>query len=50
MNPGDTIVFSLELDAPIRRGIVLMSGLAIVNDTIVAEAELMAQIVKTKNL
>jgi UDP-3-O-[3-hydroxymyristoyl] N-acetylglucosamine deacetylase/3-hydroxyacyl-[acyl-carrier-protein] dehydratase len=50
VNPGDTIVFSLELDAPIRRGIVLMSGLAIVNDTIVAEAELMAQIVKTKNL
>jgi UDP-3-O-[3-hydroxymyristoyl] N-acetylglucosamine deacetylase/3-hydroxyacyl-[acyl-carrier-protein] dehydratase len=50
VNPGDTIVFSLQLDTPIRRGIVLMSGLAIVNDNIVAEAELMAQIVKTKNL
>jgi UDP-3-O-[3-hydroxymyristoyl] N-acetylglucosamine deacetylase/3-hydroxyacyl-[acyl-carrier-protein] dehydratase len=50
VNPGDTLVFSLQLDAPIRRGIVLMSGMAIVNDTIVAEAELMAQIVKTKNL
>jgi UDP-3-O-[3-hydroxymyristoyl] N-acetylglucosamine deacetylase/3-hydroxyacyl-[acyl-carrier-protein] dehydratase len=35
--------------APIRRGIVLMNGQAIVGDKIVAEAELMAQIVKTKN-
>jgi UDP-3-O-[3-hydroxymyristoyl] N-acetylglucosamine deacetylase/3-hydroxyacyl-[acyl-carrier-protein] dehydratase len=50
VKPGDTIVFSLQLDTPIRRGIVLMSGLAIVNDNIVAEAELMAQIVKTKNI
>lgn len=50
VNPGDTIVFSLQLDSPIRRGIVLMSGVAIVSNNIVAEAELMAQIVKTKNL
>jgi UDP-3-O-[3-hydroxymyristoyl] N-acetylglucosamine deacetylase/3-hydroxyacyl-[acyl-carrier-protein] dehydratase len=47
--PGDTLIFDLKLMAPIRRGIVLMNGQAIVGDKIVAEAELMAQIVKTKN-
>ncbi len=47
--PGDTLIFRLKLMAPIRRGIVLMNGQAIVGDKIVAEAELMAQIVKTKN-
>ncbi|MFT4848736.1 MAG: UDP-3-O-[3-hydroxymyristoyl] N-acetylglucosamine deacetylase [Sediminicola sp.] len=47
--PGDTLIFDLKLMAPIRRGIVLMNGRAIVGDKIVAEAELMAQIVKTKN-
>lgn len=47
--PGDTLIFSLKLMSPIRRGIVLMNGLAYVNDKLVAEAELMAQIVKTKN-
>ena len=46
--PGDTLIFDLKLMAPIRRGIVLMNGQAIVGDKIVAEAELMAQIVKTK--
>ena len=35
--------------SPIRRGIVLMNGQAYVGNKIVAEAELMAQIVKTKN-
>ena len=47
--PGDTLIFKLELITPIRRGIVLMNGQAIVGGKIVAEAELMAQIVKTKN-
>jgi UDP-3-O-[3-hydroxymyristoyl] N-acetylglucosamine deacetylase/3-hydroxyacyl-[acyl-carrier-protein] dehydratase len=47
--PGDTLIFDLKLMSPIRRGIVLMNGLAYVNDKLVAEAELMAQIVKTKN-
>lgn len=47
--PGDTLVFKLELLSPIRRGIVHMSGYAYVNDKIVTEAELMAQMVKTKN-
>jgi UDP-3-O-[3-hydroxymyristoyl] N-acetylglucosamine deacetylase / 3-hydroxyacyl-[acyl-carrier-protein] dehydratase len=48
VNPGDTLVFRLELVTPIRRGIVLMKGNAYANDNFVAEAELMAQIVKTK--
>jgi len=47
--PGDTLIFDLKLMSPIRRGIVLMNGMAYVNDKLVAEAELMAQIVKTKS-
>lgn len=47
--PGDTLIFKLELLSPIRRGIVHMSGNAYVNNKIVTEAELMAQIVKTTN-
>ena len=50
VNPGDTLVFDLVLDEPIRRGICMMSGKAYVNGILVTEAELMAQIVKTKNL
>lgn len=46
--PGDTLVFKLELITPIRRGIVHMQGNAYANDKLVTEAELMAQIVKTK--
>lgn len=46
--PGDTLIFQLELIEPIRRGIVLMSGRAFVGDTLVTEAELMAQIAKNK--
>lgn len=44
--PGDTLVFKLELLEPIRRGICHMQGFAFVNDTLVMEAELLAQIVK----
>lgn len=50
VNPGDTLIFVLELMSPIRRGIVHMSGKAYANDKLVTEAELMAQMVKTKNL
>lgn len=50
VNPGDTLIFNLELMSPIRRGIVHMSGKAYANDKLVTEAELMAQMVKTKNL
>ena len=49
VNPGDTIVFKLELLSPIRRGIIHMGGVAYVNNKVVTEAELMAQIVKIKN-
>ncbi|MDT0554882.1 bifunctional UDP-3-O-[3-hydroxymyristoyl] N-acetylglucosamine deacetylase/3-hydroxyacyl-ACP dehydratase [Patiriisocius hiemis] len=49
VNPGDTLVFKLELITPIRRGIVHMQGNAYANNKLVTEAELMAQIVKTKN-
>jgi UDP-3-O-[3-hydroxymyristoyl] N-acetylglucosamine deacetylase/3-hydroxyacyl-[acyl-carrier-protein] dehydratase len=46
--PGDTLIFKLDLITPIRRGIVHMQGNAYANDKLVTEAELMAQIVKTK--
>jgi UDP-3-O-[3-hydroxymyristoyl] N-acetylglucosamine deacetylase/3-hydroxyacyl-[acyl-carrier-protein] dehydratase len=48
--PGDTLVFQLKLESPIRRGLVHMSGLAYVNGKVVSEAEMMAQIVKEKNV
>jgi UDP-3-O-[3-hydroxymyristoyl] N-acetylglucosamine deacetylase/3-hydroxyacyl-[acyl-carrier-protein] dehydratase len=44
--PGDTVLFKMELMAPIRRGICQMQGTAYVGDKIVSEAELTAQIVK----
>jgi UDP-3-O-[3-hydroxymyristoyl] N-acetylglucosamine deacetylase/3-hydroxyacyl-[acyl-carrier-protein] dehydratase len=46
--PGDTIVFRLKLDSPIRRGLVNMSGVAYVNGKPVSEASMLAQIVKDK--
>lgn len=48
--PGDTIVLELKLLTPIRRGIVHMKGVAYVNGMIATEAEMMAQIIKEKNL
>lgn len=44
--PGDTIIFSLELTAPIRRGICNMRGVAYVGDKVVTEGRLMAQITR----
>jgi len=44
--PGDTLIFKLELLREIRRGICHMQACAYVRDKIVAEGELMAQIVK----
>ena len=44
--PGDMLIFDLKLITPIRRGIVHMLGRAFVGDTLVCEAELMAQITK----
>lgn len=46
--PGDTIIFKIELIEPIRRGIVHMQGYGYVGDSVVVEAELMAQVAKTK--
>ncbi|MEL6274839.1 MAG: 3-hydroxyacyl-ACP dehydratase FabZ, partial [Bacteroidota bacterium] len=43
--PGDTVLFKMELTAPVRRGICQMQGTAYVGNKIVAEAELVAQIV-----
>ncbi len=48
VGPGDTIVFRLELLAPIRRGLVNMFGQAFVGDELAMEGELMAQISKIK--
>lgn len=47
--PGDTLIFKIELIEPIRRGIVHMQGYGYVGDSVVVEAELMAQVAKTKN-
>ncbi|MBP6091767.1 MAG: bifunctional UDP-3-O-[3-hydroxymyristoyl] N-acetylglucosamine deacetylase/3-hydroxyacyl-ACP dehydratase [Crocinitomicaceae bacterium] len=46
--PGDTVVFELSLLSPIRRGLVEMGGKAYVNGKIVAEAEMLAQVIKDK--
>ncbi|MEE2772830.1 MAG: bifunctional UDP-3-O-[3-hydroxymyristoyl] N-acetylglucosamine deacetylase/3-hydroxyacyl-ACP dehydratase [Bacteroidota bacterium] len=46
--PGDTLIFKLELLAPIRRGICQMQAYAYVNGKLATEAILMAQIVKSK--
>ena len=46
--PGDTVVFELKLMSAIRRGLVEMSGIAYVNGKVVAEAEMLAQVIKDK--
>jgi UDP-3-O-[3-hydroxymyristoyl] N-acetylglucosamine deacetylase / 3-hydroxyacyl-[acyl-carrier-protein] dehydratase len=46
--PGDTLIFKLELVEPMRRGIATMWGQTFVGETLAAEAELCAQIVKVK--
>jgi UDP-3-O-[3-hydroxymyristoyl] N-acetylglucosamine deacetylase/3-hydroxyacyl-[acyl-carrier-protein] dehydratase len=48
--PGDTIVFDLRLLSPVRRGLCQMAGKAWVGDKVVMEAEMLAQIVKKKNI
>ncbi len=44
--PGDTLVFKMNLLAPVRRGICHMRGIAYVGNKLVMEAEMMAQIGK----
>lgn len=46
--PGDTLIFKLVMNEPIRRGIVKMTGKAYVGKILVCEADMMAQIVKEK--
>ena len=48
VRPGDTLIFKCDLVAPIRRGICHMQAYAYANGKLVSEAELMAQIIKTK--
>ncbi len=44
--PGDTVLFKMELIAPVRRGICQMRGTAYVGNKLVSEADLVAQIVR----
>ena len=46
--PGDTLIFKVELLAPVRHGVSSMKGYIFVGDRIVAEATFTAQIVKNK--
>jgi UDP-3-O-[3-hydroxymyristoyl] N-acetylglucosamine deacetylase / 3-hydroxyacyl-[acyl-carrier-protein] dehydratase len=46
--PGDTLVFRCDLVAPVRRGICQMKGTTWVGNKLVAEADLMAQIVRNR--
>ena len=46
--PGDTLIFKVELLAPVRHGISSMKGYIFVGDHIVAEATFTAQIVMNK--
>lgn len=46
--PGDTLLFKVELLAPLRHGISSMKGYVFVGDHIVSEATFTAQIVKNK--
>jgi UDP-3-O-[3-hydroxymyristoyl] N-acetylglucosamine deacetylase/3-hydroxyacyl-[acyl-carrier-protein] dehydratase len=46
--PGDTLVLKIELAEEVRRGIAQMRAQAFVGNQVVAEGELMAQIVKNK--
>ena len=46
--PGDTLLFKVELLAPIRHGISSMKGYAFVGENCVMEATFTAQIVKNK--
>ena len=46
--PGDTLIFKVELLAPVRHGISSMQGYIFVGDTLVAEAKFTGQIIKNK--
>ena len=46
--PGDTLIFKVDLLAPVRHGISSMKGYVFVGDHVVSEATFTAQIVKNK--
>ncbi len=46
--PGDTLLFKVDLLAPVRHGVSSMKGYGFVGDRIVVEATFTAQIVKNK--
>lgn len=46
--PGDTLIFHVSFQTPLRRGCAIMKGYAFVGEKIVTECEFMAQIVKNK--
>lgn len=46
--PGDTLIFKLTLESPIRRGLVNMKGIAYVNGKEVCEASMLAQVVRDR--
>jgi UDP-3-O-[3-hydroxymyristoyl] N-acetylglucosamine deacetylase / 3-hydroxyacyl-[acyl-carrier-protein] dehydratase len=46
--PGDTIIFRLNLQSPIRRGLVEMRGVAYVNGKEACEATMLAQVVRDR--
>ena len=48
VGPGDTLLFKVDLLAPVRHGISSMKGYVFVGDHVVSEATFTAQIVKNK--
>ena len=46
--PGDTLIFRVELLAPVRHGVSSMKGYIFVGDRVISEATFTAQIVKNK--
>lgn len=46
--PGDTIIFKLTLESPMRRGLVNMRGIAYVNGKEACEATMLAQVVRDR--
>jgi UDP-3-O-[3-hydroxymyristoyl] N-acetylglucosamine deacetylase/3-hydroxyacyl-[acyl-carrier-protein] dehydratase len=48
--PGDTLVLKMELLEPVRRGIVRMRAQAFVGDQLATEGEMMAQVIRNKEI
>lgn len=48
--PGDTLILKMELMEPVRRGIVRMRAQAFVGNQLVTEGEMMAQLIRNKEM